>query len=274
MKIGHVNILSVKRKYSQLHNLLEFHKYGIFCVTETLLKENHELLKLHNYIFLRNDITTKGQRGVGIFVHNDILAKTVIFSIENNNIEAQIIKIQINKTKSMLVGCIYRHPKYTAHVIKQDIDSLIELFNHMLTFKLTFYILGDFNLKNNYVKPLLDYTQSIGVKQLITIPTRLNNILDLIFTNDNRSIQTNVFDGSLADHCITDITINSSKIKTDPCTLYYRNYKNVCIHSLTNSITNQLSDSQPNHNLFISNNLDIFNIYCIVRLYFELKKHD
>jgi len=53
--------------------------------------------------------------------------------------------------------------------------------NDLMTRKNNFIILGDFNLKASYVQPIYDFTRPYNIVQLIDIPTRGNNILDLIF---------------------------------------------------------------------------------------------
>ncbi len=245
---------------TQLQNTLHRHNYRVFCVTETLLKENHELRRFPNYNFLRNDIKMKGHRGIGIFVRNDITFKPINYHPKcNNNIEYQILKMQINKTKSMIVACIYRHPIYSAETLKNDYEFFHDLFAYLISLKLIFYVLGDFNLKEKFIKPLVSVTDGLSIKQLVTVPTRQQNILDLIFTNDCRTIQTNVFDGSLADHAITDIIIKSINIKAESRTLYYRNYKNICVQSLIVSINNQFLYFNPNESNFTMKLLAAFN---------------
>ncbi len=203
-------------------------------------------------------------RGTGIFVHKSISTKVIDFKNDNDNIEIQILKIQINKNKSMIVCCIYRHPNYKSDTLKNDHDFFHDLFNYLTSLKLTFYVLGDFNLKNKFIKPLVSYTESLGIKQLITVPTRLNNVLDLIFTNENRDIQTKVFDGSLADHSVTDIIIRTCRVKAKTNTIQYRNYKNICIPSVTNSFDSLSPNHQPNSNQIISNILQIFDSHAPV----------
>jgi hypothetical protein len=50
----------------------------------------------------------------------------------------------------------------------------------MQSFNLNFYLLGDFNLRDAYIKPLMTSLDGMLLKQIIQEPTRKDKLFDLI----------------------------------------------------------------------------------------------
>ncbi|CAL8143432.1 unnamed protein product [Orchesella dallaii] len=153
----------------------------------------------------RKDAKCSKERGIVILVANHL--KYWKFDLETctNNTEIAVIKIQYKYMKSIIIGCVYRHPNYRMNVLQSDIDMLGNLFTKMNNSGNEFLILGDFNLKDNYINPLLSYCDILDIKQIVNVPTRADKLLDLIFVKvyDNIS-NTNIYDAALADHLLTE----------------------------------------------------------------------
>lgn len=93
-----------------------------------------------------------------------------------------------------------------------DIKAIENLYKHLLKVNCTFYSLGDFNLRDNYIDPLLAVLNELYLFQIVEKPTRLDKKLDLVITNNPQSIVNHsVYQPFLSDHCLTDCKIKFYK---------------------------------------------------------------
>lgn len=108
----------MRNKFHSVVHTIQSHKYDIFGLTETFVKTGQSLLSIPNYTIYRNDIDKKGKRGVAIIISDKL--KVEPFSLNSNisdNIEILSIKIQAGFSKSIIIVCVYRHPKYDIHKV-------------------------------------------------------------------------------------------------------------------------------------------------------------
>jgi len=136
-------------------------------------------------------------RGVGLFVSHNIHASQVIFNDTSDYIEHVWVKIKMQGSDTLLVGCIYRSP---SKPLSDSISSLCDLLGHLSGYS-HLLICGDFNLKditwldhcgnstNHCIEPFLDMIDNLFLFQHVTEPTRYRStdtpsLLDLVFTNE------------------------------------------------------------------------------------------
>jgi hypothetical protein len=75
-------------------------------------------------------------------------------------------------------------------------------------------MLGDFNLRDNFILPLLSSLEDRQMKQIVEKPTRLGKLLDLIIVNNPSTVLAcDVYEAFLGDHLLTECTINVHKPK-------------------------------------------------------------
>jgi len=235
-------------------NLLILNNIDILCVSESLLKPEHQIIPIPNYNIIRCDMTGKG-RGIAIIVSTKLTFK--IFSLKtsdinsNNNIEHITLKIQLNKFKSFLVTCVYRHTSYDKKVRENDYKSFESLFTSLIATSNDFYILGDFNLpKHKHISPLVNIMTDLNLTQIISKPTRMKNILDLIIVNNPLSLQSHVIHPPvLSDHSLIECTINIKKPKSIKRKIIYKNYNNLDPVKFSHDLDNVLNFDFTNFNL-------------------------
>jgi hypothetical protein len=163
-----------------------------------------------------NEYRTKN-RGVAILAKRSL--KCSIINLMSNdesscNIEIVSLLVQLRNLKSIIVSSVYRHPDYSCSTLNRDYEYLNSLLCSMQSFNLNFYLLGDFNLRDAYIQPLMISLDGMSLEQIIHEPTRKHKLLDLIIVNNPKSvISSNVFDASLGDHLLIECTINSLKPK-------------------------------------------------------------
>ena len=168
---------------------------AIFALTETWLTDDFSSnsLNLSNtHDIFRVDRVSS--RGGGVLIAVPVSLKAALchnFSFSTPNFDVVTV-ILPSYSGNTYIACIYRKPNYAIH------DDFTKLFAD-LSEKSQSIILGDFNFPNfNWGSPFLANSQSItnlnyskiinvcltnGLSQLVKEPSRLNNFLDLVFSN-------------------------------------------------------------------------------------------
>jgi len=230
LKIGHINVRSLRKKYFLLKHLLDKENYDILCITESLLKPFHLIADFPGYNMIRSDIQKKGQRGVAVIYKTELKTSHYILKYDDlsNNLELISIKVQSSYFKSFIISCVYRHPLYTKQTLSNDLESLDYVYKDFLSSNLNFLSLGDFNLRDHHIKPLLDNLDQLNLEQLIDKPTRQQNKLDLMITNAVSFVsKVRVYEPFLSDHCLTDCAFNIRKPPCDKKVIQLRPYKSI-----------------------------------------------
>ncbi len=213
-------------KRVELGDLLNQHNYDILCLTEACTKNKHTILPFTNYHIFRHDISKKGERGTVILVNENLKVKEFHCQIPKpDNIEIQSVIVQLNFQKSIVVSCIYRHPQYKKSILQNDYEFINNWLEYLHSLPYNFIVTGDFNLKDKYVKPIVEFADNLDIKQLVKVPTREKNILDLIFVKYEHSIlHHNNFKTFLSDHNMVECTISCCKPHVPKVTLYKRKF--------------------------------------------------
>ena len=134
-----------------------------------------------------------GRKGGGVVLYaRDTLQCFINKSVKtNNNTESIWIDIKEGR-ENFLVGLIYRPPNST----NDNTSLLVQEINRACKQR-QICILGDFNFRNinwenitgdREAEEFLNTIQNNFLKQMITEPTRGNNILDLILTKNENNI--------------------------------------------------------------------------------------
>lgn len=225
MTIEHVNAQSLLGNMDVIRLLVEERNTDVLCVSESWLAPNStdDFVKLPGYKIFRRD----GGRGGGVCIYvKDILTTNVInFNApRQEGVEDLWVTVQCRKLPSIIVGCVYRHPKapVTSFNYIQDTFKMIVLKNKAL------YVLGDFNDnlldKDNKMSRLIKASK---LTQLVNKPTRITHtsstLLDLIITNKPSSVLIcDVVPQEIADHDLVGITVDVNKPKRLPMIKTFR----------------------------------------------------
>ena len=174
------------------------------------------------------------ERGGGliVYVKNGINCKRR-HDLECERIECVWLEIFPVNSKSFLVGNIYRHPNETISW-NEDFDNYLD---KVLECEKEIYLMGDFNrdlMQENIKHFWLEYMESFGLYQFISIPTRVTDqsatLIDHIYSNTPANIlMTAVPHIGLSDHFpvfISRKTNGSYSLKNTHYTISYRSFKN------------------------------------------------
>ena len=165
--------------------------YDVICVTETWFTDqllDQTIISNHLYNVYRCDRKDRKGGGCAIFVNNKFKVRQITFPqiISLLDVQAVCVEIHIN-SQTYAICCIY-NPRGD---VKQYLLEIIEIFKFTCNTYSSAILLRDFNLKN-FAENLFGnmearYSQfanvvsQYGLEQLVTKPTRHNNILDLVF---------------------------------------------------------------------------------------------
>jgi hypothetical protein len=215
-KIMLVNIQSIKNKFNILKAHIISKKYDLIAITETWINtKSGDFLGeyvINGYKMIAKDRSNRRGGGVLLYVRDHILYKKIDIGNEIDNIDKVGIEIKNDENKKIIIALYYRPPAQSDETDRQiirDFEQLNEQCSDLI-------ILGDFNLpcrkwgeryQSNTGKMLYEYINDSGLEQLITKPTRKNNILDLIITSDNNLISAIQFGELFSDHCTIECNI-------------------------------------------------------------------
>ena len=264
------NCRSVRNKLPYLELILSSNMYDIVCLVETFLTNvDTDALLLFgntNYKIYRNDRKSHSG-GVAIICKYNLNPIQLYFN-NFNNIEH--ITLVLHSTKNIRLSCIYRPPSTDFNTHKSICKFLFALCD---TISPTI-IVGDFNLPlynwndntfPNYPSTYCEFENSLcqnSLIQLITFPTRNNNLLDLLLTN-NPMIISEInecppfgFGKYISDHISFSFSLPfQANLKINQKVgLNFRKSNLYSIHQYLSSI---------DWNLLLSNSTDINNMFNI-----------
>ena len=273
----HINARSLHRNFDSLNTLINNieHKFSIIGVTETWLNSQSNLINLDNYEFIfkgREGNKTGG--GVGFYIKDDSNYKMRHdLTTFNQWIESIFIELNMDNTKNIIVGTIYRPPKQD---IKHFLENLELLTSKIAKENKSCYLLGDFNLdlikadSNDLTNQFLDILFSSGFIPLITKPTRVTShsatLIDNIFTNildDSQSVN-GLLCTEIADHIPIFHIRKLNLEKNKPAKSFNRVINNKNMDNFVSIISKHswsISNLSPNdaYNQFYSQLIEVYD---------------
>lgn len=174
---------------------------NIFCITETWLSDDlpSNLFCPKGYEIVRHDRSSRGG-GVALLLNCSTSYSTVKIPDEFSDVEIVCTDVNLHGVLCRVIG-YYRPPGMTTADIDYALRS-VRCLQRLFSTHHPVFLLGDFNLPevdwslyhgpdNIVYNTFLDFINSYGLSQLVLSPTRNENILDLILTN-NSDIVTNL----------------------------------------------------------------------------------
>jgi retron-type reverse transcriptase len=222
--------------------MLTTNDVDVLCVTETWLRPSMDsnFIQIEGYNVFRKDRERKGG-GACIYVKNEYETRKMNSFGEGDEVDDVWITVQVRKTKSFIVGAIYRPPKANSLSFKH-LESIIQTAANL---KKNIYVLGDLNddqLKPNKLGPII---KKLKLEQLIETPTRITkdggrSLLDLIITNNRTSVLRTSVSPSVADHEEISCTITVHKEKSKPSIQTFRSQEGYSKDALKLELHNRI----------------------------------
>jgi hypothetical protein len=159
LKFCHVNLNSIRNKFSEVQILLNTHKIVAFVVTESKLdscRDKDNMYMVTNYTMIRYDRTSNKGGGTLIYVSDDYKFDILEHDLNLPDvIEIYVVKIWKDLLKPILLVSVYRQPKVP---LKVFIDFLSKLHLFLVKFDNDKIIFGDFNV--DLIKQKIRYKSS------------------------------------------------------------------------------------------------------------------
>ena len=178
------NPTSLNNKIDELHVNVRKFKPDVICISE-VWQLDEDKAKLDGYTFFQRLRIQRRGGGVGCYVKNTISVKE-LSDMQPSDDNIEIIWLQIRPqslppgSSIICVGTVYFPPSsrselrmaYEEHII-QVVDKMRSTYSNP-----HFLICGDFNRF-----PVQSLCHITGFQQIITSPTHVNSILDVIITD-------------------------------------------------------------------------------------------
>ncbi len=205
-----LNAQSVKNKKNQLEQLIfGFSTLPILLITETWLKtldSNMYFACANDYTIYRSD-RERGYGGVAVLIPRTIPSAALNRSVQCKDFETVWCRLVLDQD-NIDIGVIYRPPRpHSPTMPKKLIDHLSYVNNS----RNPTIVAGDFNYggidwlnnvaaRQNGQNDFFEFFNDSGFSQLVNFPTRNQNILDLMFTNEVNLIQGIDIGQKISDH--------------------------------------------------------------------------
>ena len=235
-RMGHLNIQGISNKTDQVRLLLESDKNQIHVLgfSETKLNATHpdSIFEINGFQKpFRKDRETNSGGGLLVYVKEGICC-TRRTDLEHESLECLWLEIKPVKSKSFLVGNIYRPPNSTVQwntIFEDCIENVLREDKEI-------YLMGDINkdLLNSQIKNVwTEYIVSFGLTQLVSEATRVTSnsktLIDHIYSNCPENVNSlNVPKIGLSDHFPIFFTrkMHVQPPKSNHFTIFYRSFKN------------------------------------------------
>lgn len=203
--LAHINVRSLLNNFATFQDHVVNYDYSIVGISESWLHKDIDdnIVQLNNYNIVRQD---RGSRGGGVAIY---IKKQISYTILSQSCSDFIEQIWLSMTisgKKLVLGNIYRPPNSNSEqFLSYFEDFLINLYT---SYDLIFCF-GDFNINMNNLdskltKTLNIITEVFNLKQLMTVPTRINansmTLIDLIFYNGDNVLDSGTRDIQVSDH--------------------------------------------------------------------------
>ena len=211
---------------------------SLISITESHLKPCITDGEIHveNYVPFRTDRANDRKKGgVVNYIRKDLSPNTsMIASYSNEYTELQILYF---KTENLLFATFYRPPNCPSLMFRETLNILEQQIVKFDSPVPNIMIIGDFNFPfidwttdvfrggnrecHNQAEAFIEFSNEHCLKQHIQNSTRENNILDLLFTNNEDFIhRIDITDTALSDHRLITIQSNvfgkRDQVRRDP----------------------------------------------------------
>ena len=235
-RIGHLNVQGLGNKFDEIKLLLNSNhtQIQILGLSETKLNNIHPSTFFEVNCYqkpFRRDRQENNGGGLLIYVKNEVNCKRRE-DLESEQLECIWLEVNPVKSKSFLVGHVYRPPN--SGIAWNELFE--ECLENVLQEEKEMYILGDINrdlLNNQTRKAWSDYMEPFGLTQLVSEATRVtpssSTLIDHIYSNCPENVTSiNVPKIGLSDHFPVFFTrkLHGQPTKRTHYTITYRSFKN------------------------------------------------
>jgi Reverse transcriptase (RNA-dependent DNA polymerase)/Endonuclease-reverse transcriptase len=278
MQLYYQNARGLRTKTNDLLHNVQLSTYDIICLTETWLKDgvfNRELFDDRYDVFRRDrDILSSDKSdGGGVLIAIKKSKEYVAVHKPNwqcDNVEEIWVTLSF-KTHNVNICCVYIPGEHEAKYLETFVNNINSHINNNASD--VFLILGDLNIpsfgspnvnsRNAKVMLINDLMSSNNLDQFNKIRSddSSNNLLDLVFCNDNIRVSKSIEYLSKVDifhpPLLIDLNVNNAFHK-QKVTFSFRNYKKIRWNLLNNDLMSINWENEFNGLLDVDEFVDVF----------------
>ena len=267
LNIFHSNVNGLDTHFENLHEFLSGSPKDFDVINLTETSQVDEMFKTNVTIegytqFYTPTNSMKGGTCIYVKTIYNAVERTDLKSV-HDNFESTWIEIKNSKSKNIVCGCIYRHPRYDLDEFLKYIEKCLEVLSKE---NKEVYIAGDFNIDllklDNFPSYLEFYnlmTSNDFLPQIINptrVTTNTSTVIDNIYTNchENNQSSGNIL-LSISEHFSQFTSVVRKKIDFKNVNFFQRNYSNFTSEHFRNDVsiqnwTNDLEDVNDQFNDF------------------------
>ena len=207
-----------KTKVNVLAEVAAVSNAGFIILTESHLRPaiRDAEVNIKNYVMFRADRANRRKKGgVVIYVRTDLAGSwEVMLTGSDRRVEYMVLH---NRRLNLVLGGIYRPPSCKLDYLNNVLCNIRNAVDQIGTPEPTILLTGDFNLpiirwdsmtieggsdsRRRQAESLMSFASDLNLEQVIDVPTRENNVLDLVFINNDQLINDlKVEDTIMSDH--------------------------------------------------------------------------
>ncbi len=227
LSIIHFNSRSLYENFSHIREYLhQFSQpFNIIAISETWITADKGMdFEMEGYELRYMNRKNKGGGGVAIYVDRNLKFRVLsdMTAVVDNVLECISIEIIKEKSKNVIISCIYRAPGSNIEIFK---DWMEETFSCKSTKEI--FICGDFNInllhtkEHKMTEEFINAMYSMALYPKIMRPTRI--------TSHCATLIDNIFTNNIEDSIISGILINDISDHLPVFTIYDRNCRNITL---------------------------------------------
>lgn len=285
LKIGLLNIRSIRHKLSYVNEVLNEFSLDLFFISETWLHESEttvicaSLPKIYSLLHVPRSNDPEERGGGVAVIYKNHFTNVKILSNFHSGTAFEAISVAIHISNFVLNAALIYRPGHsgTDCSFLSDFNEFLGTFSELGH---NFFLCGDYNYwlddpsKNPFATSFVNILDSHNCINSVKQPTHAaGHILDLVIHDHENDKINNIVvhprDPHVSDHSLITFTYNHCfKQKTVIEKISFRSYKNVDINELICNVTTRFSSINVNTstNDLVSNYnsilLSIFNTYC------------
>jgi len=230
-----------KEKVELLKEYVKEDNVIIMNLTETHMDESIEdVVKIEGYNIFRGDRINRVRGGTAIYVHDKIDAN---IKLKMSNGKCEVVAVEMPDIQTLNI-VVYRPPDTKSHEFNPILSVIQNVLQNLEKPEPTIILSGDLNFpfvkwkrlpdnscsweykthtnatadEKQQFEKLLEVCNNHFMLQMIEEPTRKENTLDLMFTNEVSLVtMTEVTKSSYSDHDMIEMSTNYSLTKKEKC---------------------------------------------------------
>lgn len=266
-----MNAQSLVKHFDEIKYFVQSKNPIALCLTETHVTSeiDDDEINIGGYKIERVDSESRHTGGVIFYIRADIQHNVLLKHVICMNVWFLVLKFKINNEFVTVAG-LYHSSNQPHRAFLDFIENWLD--NNLINVSHTFLMIGDFNIdwKSDltYSLRLKAMSQDFALKQLVGVDTHIHqrggSIIDLVFSNDRRTVINVLEEPNICNHSCVGISVkNTRQNKSVVVRSKLRNKDELCkdISNFVNVFNYYNTDLNGKYNTFFETMTNIVNVH-------------